>query len=352
MESIAPHAARKTRATQISDFLYEITKSDRNSSEKKLAKKASDNLNGCANYLKFHDYFTIGKQKLVAAHTCKQHMLCPFCASRRAGKTVKAYEEKINTIVTGHSDLIPAMITFTVKNRSDISSVFPHLKRSFQRLMQRRRINKSQGTHSTEMSKVQGAFASYEFTYSEDTGWHPHIHMVALLSSYVDVKKLSQEWLEITGDSMIVDVRKISSKKDKNTKKIDQNGLIDGLLEVCKYALKFSDLPDEKLWEAYKFLKGKRLSASYGNLRGVEIPESLIDDPLEDLPYIWRIFVYVRNQAKYRELDKITASIYYPELVPDEDQVKMEYEDVPPSSSRNKFRSIEAANECFNMKQR
>lgn len=325
MESIAPHSARKTRALQISDFLNKITKSQCHSSERKLAQKASDNLNGCANYLKFHDYFTIGQQKLVAAHTCKQHMLCPFCAARRAAKTVKAYEEKVKTVMTGQDDLVPVMITFTVKNRDDIKTVFPHLKRSFQRLMQRRRINKSQGTHKTEMSKVKGAFASYEFTYSEENKWHPHVHAIALLDEYIDIKKLSAEWLDITGDSMIVDIRKISTKNEKTSKKIDSNDLVDGLLEVCKYALKFSDLPDEKLWEAYKFLKGKRLSASYGNLRGVEVPETLLDDPLEDLPYIWRLFVYVKNKSRYQELDKISANIYYPELVPKEDEIKMEY---------------------------
>ena len=50
-------------------------------------------------------------------------------------------------------------------------------------------------------------------------------------------------------------------------------GEIDGFLETFKYALKFSDLPLQDNWEAYKTLKGKRLINSFGVLRGVEVPE-------------------------------------------------------------------------------
>ena len=41
--------------------------------------------------------------------------------------------------------------------------------------------------------------------------------------------------------------------------------------EVCKYALKFGDLSVEKTWEAFKVLKGKRLTGAFGLLWGVKI---------------------------------------------------------------------------------
>ena len=40
--------------------------------------------------------------------------------------------------------------------------------------------------------------------------------------------------------------------------------------EVCKYALKFGDLSVENTWEAFKVLKGKRLSGAFGSLWGVK----------------------------------------------------------------------------------
>jgi hypothetical protein len=89
---------------------------------------------------------------------------------------------------------------------------------------------------------------SYENTYNEQTKeWHPHLHMFALLDDWIDQEELSQYWHSITGDSMIVDIRKV--KKEKGL------GYSKAAAEVCKYALKFGDLSVENTWEAFKVLK-------------------------------------------------------------------------------------------------
>ncbi|MBV6620816.1 replication protein, partial [Acinetobacter baumannii] len=82
--------------------------------------------------------------------------------------------------------------------------------------------------------------------------------------------ELSQYWQSITGDSMVVDIRRAKKQKDL--------GYSGAAAEVCKYDLKFGDLSVEKTWEAFKVLKGKRLRGAFGSLWGVKIPESLIDD--------------------------------------------------------------------------
>ena len=94
--------------------------------------------------------------------------------------------------------------------------------------------------------------------------------MFALLDTWIDQEQLSETWHEITGDSFVVDIRKV--KKDK------QFGYSKAAAEVCKYALKFGDLSVENTWEAFKVLKGKRLSGAFGSLYGVKIPENLADD--------------------------------------------------------------------------
>ena len=75
--------------------------------------------------------------------------------------------------------------------------------------------------------------------------WHPHVHMFALLDTWIDQEHLSETWHEITGDSFIVDIRRV--KKDK------QYGYSNAAAEVCKYALKFGDLSVENTWEALRF---------------------------------------------------------------------------------------------------
>ena len=55
--------------------------------------------------------------------------------------------------------------------------------------------------------------------------------MVALVDDWIDGKKLSQQWEAITGDSKIVDVRRL--KPSKGTK----DDYMEAFIEVFKYAL-------------------------------------------------------------------------------------------------------------------
>lgn len=66
-------------------------------------------------------------------------------------------------------------------------------------------------------------------------------------------------------------------------------------MEVFKYAVKFSDLSLADNWEAAQLLKGRRLLNSFGLFRGVVIPESLLDEPLDDLPYWDRFYRYING---------------------------------------------------------
>lgn len=64
-------------------------------------------------------------------------------------------------------------------------------------------------------------------------------------------------------------------------------------MEVCKYALKFSDLAPADNWHAYEVMGGQRLIDSHGLMRGVQIPDSLTDEPLDDLPFIELLYRYI-----------------------------------------------------------
>ena len=137
---------------------------------------------------------------------------------------------------------------------------------------------------------------SYENTFNEKTvEWHPHIHMFALVDQWIDQQEFSEYWHSITGDSMVVDVRR--AKKEKG------HGYSKAAAEVCKYALKFGDLSVEKTWEAFKVLKGKRLTGSFGLLWGVKIPDTMTDDmPEGDLPYLEMLYKFVFGKHSYYDL--------------------------------------------------
>lgn len=289
----------KQRAKNQEQFLYNLADYkaayDKNvySDEIDLASTYASKLGKCGNFLLFRNYYTVGQVKLSKRHSCKVALLCCGCAAIRAAKTSKAYQAKVEHVLAEKKRLKPIFITLTVKNGAYLRERMDHLKQAFKTLLNRRRDSLKKKRGYVELSKVSGAVFSYEFTKNEKTGeWHPHIHMFALATEWIDQEKLAQEWLDVTRDSYIVDVRRV--KKDK------EFGYGKAFAEVCKYALKFSDLSLGDTWDAFKMLKGERLSGSFGNLWGVKLPDNMEDEPLtaDDLPYLEMLYKF-RNKAGY-----------------------------------------------------
>lgn len=233
--------------------------------------KEAAKLENCSEYLLFHHYYTVDQVRLFAASFCKKHLLCPMCAIRRGSKMLTAYLQRYQIVTASQSDLKPYLVTLTVKNGSDLQERFVHLRKAMRSMFESRR-NTLKGQRFVEFSKSEGGFHSIEVT-NRGNGWHPHVHMIWLCREKPDQSALSAEWLGITGDSHVVDVRPLTDP-------------VDGFLEVCKYALKFSDLSPDHLFEAYKILSGSRLVDSHGLMRGVQVPDDLRDEPLQGLPFV------------------------------------------------------------------
>jgi hypothetical protein len=249
----------------------------------------------CGNYLVFNNYYTVDDVRLSKASFCMKHLLCPLCAIRRGARQVQAYLEKFEVLRSSNSRLKPYMLTLTVKNGHDLEERFEHLSGSLRKLLARRR-DSDRGKGTSELSKALGGVFSYEFTHSEH-GWHPHVHMVILCDESDPIsfnpkqaKKsaISKEWLAVTGDSFIVDVRPIEGDP------------AEGFIEVFKYALKFSDLSPQENLTAYLTLKARRLTGSFGLFWGVEVPETMTDDLLDELPYIEMLYQYTQSGYSLR----------------------------------------------------
>jgi hypothetical protein len=258
----------RENALQFREFLLEV-------SEGKLA----DALGGCGNYATFRDYYTIGQVRLAKFCTCKKHLICPLCAIRRGAKALRVYLGRVQVLMAADGLLRPFMVTLTVKNGPDLAERFRHLTGNLRTYHRKR----SRARQSGEILKAKSAVWSYEFT-SKGKGWHPHVHAIWLCHEAPDPFQLSREWRELTGDSYIVDVRPV-----------DMSDPVGGFCEVFKYALKFSELPDQERLIAFYALQRKRLQDSFGDLRGLDVEVHDDDELLADLPYIERIFHYCRG---------------------------------------------------------
>lgn len=242
--------------------------------------KISAKLQGCGTHLLFRHYYTVDKVRLHAAYFCKKHLLCPLCAIRRGAKMVKAYMDRLQVIMAQNPNLKPYLVTLTVKDGEDLGERFKHLFRSVQTLHKARVTPRMY----SEACKADGAVWSYEFKRGKNSGlWHPHVHAVWLCETPPDQEALSAQWKAITGDSHIVDVRPFHEGQD----------VVEGFLEVFKYAVKFSDLPLADNWHGFQTLAGKRLIASFGSFRGIEVPEELTDERLDDLPYVEMMYRFI-----------------------------------------------------------
>lgn len=275
------YGALHSRAFDMADYIESLPESKENARKRQA-------LVVCGDYLHFRDYYQVDEVRLYRADFCKMHLLCPLCALRRGAKFVQAYMEKVSLVLETAPELQAYLVTMTVKDGPDLRERYHHLKNAHSKMVNKRRMAAASRRESIEMSKALGGVCSYEFKRGKGSGqWHPHIHAVWLCLEAPDPAKLAREWQEITGDSYIVDVTPFHDDP------------VSGFLEVGRYALKFSDMDIPDNWEAAAILSRKRLIQPFGILKGVVVPENLLDDPIEGQPFVERLYSYHRASRVY-----------------------------------------------------
>lgn len=248
--------------------------------------EVGERLARCGDWLAFRHYWTVDQVRLHGALLCMKHLLCPLCAIRRGSKALKAYLDRWEVIRAEKTALRPFLVTLTVRDGEDLGERFRHLHACQRELWMRKHRRRG-----SVLDDVEGAVWSYEVKRGSGSGlWHPHLHMIALAEEQPDEAQLRAEWQAITGDSFIVDVRPI-----------EQADAAAGFLEVFKYAVKFSDMEPADTVAAFRALRGKRLIASAGAFRGVQVPEELTDEPFDDLPFVTLFYRYIAG--RYRSED-------------------------------------------------
>ena len=128
---------------------------------------------------------------------------------------------------------------------------------------------------------VVGGATTLETTYNCDISsksyetWHPHLHSLLICSRYLSQAELANKWLEITGDSYIVDIRQVKKYRAREVSWKDEwvendRELVAAVAETCKYLAKFSSLPiyeGHKIIEVAMALRNVRCLNSFGVLR-------------------------------------------------------------------------------------
>ncbi len=310
-EELQRYASLKRHQEQLAQYILQYALPEVKDQDTLAVVKAPDKLLKCGSYLTYLDYWRVGKWRLVHGFTCKMHLLCACCAMRRHAVMAKAYEQRIRYLLQANPSLVPVLITKTVKNGPSLSERFAHISSSHRQLIKRRndslRGKSLRLRNLSVMRHVHGGAGAYEIKRGKGSGgWHPHMHEIALLDAnafeFVEQERkdkivsvplefesqLTKEWWQITGDSYIVDVRRIYADEQGQGK----DELFLGVCESFKYALKLNEFSFDDQLHAYVTLRKGRLVYNYGSLYGLEVPDDsadAIEDELALEPY-WVVF--------------------------------------------------------------
>ena len=156
--------------------------------------KVASAIQDCANYLVFNHYYTVGEIKLAKVHTCKKHLLCPFCAIRRGSLQVSHKKDQVKRLLEENPSYELSMMTLTVKDGHDLLERYKHLTKSIREFLKRRHRTKD-----SLAKKILGAVWSIEVKRGKNSGqWHPHAHFVIVTDKS---NPLSQDCLLYTSPS-------------------------------------------------------------------------------------------------------------------------------------------------------
>lgn len=196
----------------------------------------------------------------VRSNTCRDRW-CPACGRARAA----VMQRNLEPLLAGRTI---RMVTLTRKHTDrPLKSQLTDLYECFTRLRR---------THNWSNAVDAGvAFCEVKRNAERDE-WHPHLH-VLVVGRYVSQAILKRDWLAITKDSHVVDVRIVRNQVD-----------------VCRYVTKYLTKPCNNdvyrcagsLREAIRALKGVRMATTFGDWRGSRLMRNdTIDEWVPIMPW-------------------------------------------------------------------
>ena len=251
----------------------------------------------CGRLIELQHWIDHDKTTVAQPTWCNQPRLCQACAHARGIQLAKLASRRAMTLLSADQTLRPWLVTFTVKNGPQLAERLNHLIRSFSAGWKRRK-NALQGRRAwTEFSAPSGVVYSIEIKRGKGSGlWHAHMHCLFLVDDAWQWERhgdgyrleqqtharLSREWHEITGDSMVVNAKPLRTAIDQGQGiEARQELLTVELFEVFKYLTKPGETMPADTVHAWWTTQGRRLVRSYGSLVGIDLPKNLDDEALD-----------------------------------------------------------------------
>lgn len=185
----------------------------------------------------------------LVSNGCRNRFCIP-CANERAARLTTNLQEKMEITTC-------RFLTLTMRHSpTKLNDQIDRIYRDFSALRRR----------AWWKAAVHGGAAFLECKLSEQSGyWHVHLHIICQ-GTFIEQKKLSEEWHAVTGDSYIVDVRSIQEASK-------------AAYYVTKYVTKPADssvfAQPSKLQEMMLAMRGRHLCYTFGVWRKLQLMKSV-----------------------------------------------------------------------------
>jgi len=158
-----------------------------------------------------------GHQHIVQ-YNCRLRF-CSRCASAKMNTLTEKYLPYLKTL---EADRL-RFVTLTIKNCDDLKKGVDRIRDCFTKLRHRKYYK----------SKLKGGLYSLQAEPDDGGKWNVHLHCI-FYGGFLPQSRLSDDWLSITGDSFIVDIRRPGRPSD-------------ALRYVLRYVAKGIE-PDDDQW--------------------------------------------------------------------------------------------------------
>lgn len=273
------------------------------------AKNFWRDLKDCGSWLEFRWYKNSDVTKLHTANFCKRDKLCVACAVRRAYKQ----QIKFLSILEEDQELKDKdwyYIVLPVKHtkKESLEVVLDRVADLRAKITQRMRDHRK-GKSTNFFSNFQGGMFAQEVTHTKN-GWNVHLNLLlnAPKGSKINLKEIRNKRGQISHQNE--DLRQFMLKHFESQmhdiQKLDfssEEEIRGSLVEILKYALKFSSLSNQELIEVFIKTRKKRLFGTFGNLWGKGLEKVDLDKDIElDQEFLELIFTRTFNsgQVEYK----------------------------------------------------
>ena len=237
--------------------------------------KYADDMRGCGLAVLLRHFHETGRIQAKSMNSCRHRGCCCFCAIRTARKNAGELASKLEQLHPWRFQLV----TITQPNIADWCVGLDYMQETHKRFMKAWRNGRNRLTMESCFNHYLGGLYHLELKAGSGSGLaHPHIHYLMHGKGMITTKDWVLSGKDPRHHPLSIELSQrnplggfICDVRDIQADDVDELRL--ALMEVCKYVHDFK-MGASEVWEVQKAILGRRLTGSFGSLRGLKLDKN------------------------------------------------------------------------------